>query len=60
MKITSDEMDNDSKPVFETYIVRTFPLDGKHTTSAIIREALVRSIIISYLKGGEENGRTDS
>lgn len=39
-----------AKEAFEKYISSTFPVDGKRTRSAVIRESLSQRII-AYLKG---------
>ena len=49
-----ERMAKDSESAFRQYLENAFPIDGKRTRSAVIRQALAEKIA-SYLKGSAQN-----
>jgi len=49
-----EKMTQDSESAFREYLENSFPIDGKRTRSAVIRQALAENIA-RYLKGSTQN-----
>ena len=49
-----ERMAQDSESAFREYLDNTFPIDGKRTRSAVIRQALAEKIA-RYLKGSTQS-----